>query len=246
MTTLFAGKGAPMTETPVPLPQREPWYAPRSVWRSLVLRPRVYAGALAGIAVHLVLRNTFPAGTRDALAWCVGGAVYLALSYRVMARCNAEKIRTRAAWQDDSGIVILGLILLAIFSSFAAIFGLLGEAKTAPGDVKFLDAMLAAATIIIAWTVMQAAFTLHYAHEHYAPRTVLEPVNGGLSFPNDSHPDYWDFFYFATSIGATSQTSDVAVNSKAIRRLVTLHAMVSFFFNTMVLALTINLAASMA
>ena len=67
-----------------------------------------------------------------------------------------------------------------------------------------------------------------------------------LTFPGDGRPDYWDFFYFATSFGAASQTSDVAINSKPMRRLATLHAIVSFFFNTMVLALTINLAASLA
>jgi uncharacterized membrane protein len=68
---------------------------------------------------------------------------------------------------------------------------------------------------------------------------------GGLIFPGDNRPDYWDFLYFSTSIGATSQTSDTAIRSKALRRLVTLHAVVSFFFNTTVLALTINLAASL-
>ena len=67
----------------------------------------------------------------------------------------------------------------------------------------------------------------------------------GLIFPDDDHPDYWDFFYFATSIGATSQTSDVAIRSKSLRRLVTFHAVLSFFFNTTVLALTINLAAGL-
>jgi uncharacterized membrane protein len=69
-------------------------------------------------------------------------------------------------------------------------------------------------------------------------------LHGGLDFRGDRNPDYWDFFYFATSIGAASQTSDVSIHTKPLRRLVTLHAIISFFFNTAVLALTINLAAS--
>ena len=87
-------------------------------------------------------------------------------------------------------------------------------------------------------------FAFHYAHEHYSPHG-SHAIEGGLDFPADRHPDYWDVIYFSTSIGATSQTSDVSIKSKEIRRLVTLHAVVSFFFNTMVLALTINLAASL-
>lgn len=162
-----------------------------------------------------------------------------------MRRCPVERIKTRAALQDDSGTVILIIIVCAVLSSFMAIAGLLSQAKTATDAAKHLYILLAASTILISWMVMQVVFTLHYAHEHYAPHNLAKDSPGGLDFPKDPHPDYWDFFYFSTSIGAASQTSDVAINTKALRRLVTLHAIVAFFFNTMVLALTINLAASM-
>ena len=92
----------------------------------------------------------------------------------------------------------------------------------------------------------QVAFTLHYAHEYYSPDQLSVTGDPALAFPKTTTPDYWDFFYFATSIGAASQTSDVSINDRSLRRLVTLHAIVSFFFNTMVLALAINLAASLA
>lgn len=164
-----------------------------------------------------------------------------------MRNCTSETIRTRAARQDDSAVVILVLVLLAMFSSFAAIFGIIAEAKGASNAGKLFFVGLATATIVVSWLVTQVAFTLHYAHEYYAPdqgadKKSLRP----LAFPDDTVPDYWDFFYFATSFGAASQTSDVMINSKSLRRLATLHAIVSFFFNTMVLALTINLAASLA
>ena len=163
-----------------------------------------------------------------------------------MSRCDADRIRSRAARQDDGAVIILAVILLAIFASLASIFGLVTEAKGAASGAKLSYVGLAAATILIAWSVMQVAFTIHYAHEHYAPDNLARDGKGSLDFPNDLNPDYWDFLYFATSIGATSQTSDVSIRSKGMRRLVTVHAVVSFFFNTMVLAMTINLAASMA
>ena len=108
-----------------------------------------------------------------------------------------------------------------------------------------LHVVMAAATILLFWLVTQVAFTFHYAHEFYQPDEGPEPFEAGLAFPGNGQPDYWDFFYFSTSIGAASQTSDVSIRTKSLRRLVTLHAILSFFFNTAVLALAINIGASL-
>ncbi|MET1047444.1 MAG: DUF1345 domain-containing protein [Hyphomicrobium sp.] len=229
--------------------QRRRWYSPTSIGRSLVLRPRVVIAAVVIIAALLFLPSSLSGASREALAWCAGGCTYLALTFTTMLRCESHTSRARAAKQDDSAVVILLLVLVAMFSSFAAIFGLLGEAKQASDQGKLLLVGLAAATIIISWLVTQVAFTLHYAHEYYAPDNFSDEPDeaaNALTFPGDPTPDYWDFFYFATSFGAASQTSDVTINAKGMRRLTTLHAIVSFFFNTMILSLTINLAASMA
>lgn len=220
------------------------WYAPHSIWRSIRLRPRIIAAVGVALVAQAVLPHSLPGAVRGAVVWNLGGLTYLALALRVMWSCGADIIRRRAARQDDSGIVILSIVLLAIAASFAAITELITTAKSAGAGERLPLLALAATTILVSWLVTQVVFTLHYAHEHYAPPRSDEPV-GGLLFPQDDHPDYWDFFYFSTSIGATSQTSDVSIRSKVIRRLVTLHAIVSFFFNTMVLALTINLAASL-
>ncbi|HML27228.1 MAG TPA: DUF1345 domain-containing protein [Hyphomicrobium sp.] len=228
--------------------RRARWYNPRSIGRSIALRPRVVIGALISVAALFLLPPSLRGSVREALAWCVGGSAYLIMAFDVMRGCHSDKIRTRAARQDDSGVVILVVVLTAMFSSFAAIFGLILDAKSASDEGKLFFAALAAATIVISWLVTQVAFTLHYAHEYYAPDRFIDKsdANNSLTFPGDPKPDYWDFFYFATSFGAASQTSDVIINSKSMRRLTTLHAIVSFFFNTMVLALTINLAASLA
>jgi uncharacterized membrane protein len=92
---------------------------------------------------------------------------------------------------------------------------------------------------------MQTVFTIHYAHEFYAPRAGSEKPEGCLGFAGEEEPDYWDFLYFSSTIGATSQTSDTEVSTSKMRRLVTTHSIISFFFNTIVLALMINIAASM-
>ena len=220
------------------------WYTPTSMWRSIRIRPRLYLGTAAGLVMIILLPATLSMTMRLTVAWNVGGMAYLLSTLRLMNSARIETIKARAARQDDGRTAILLLLLFAIAASFAAIAGMINEAKAAKELLKFAYLGLAALTIFVSWTVTQLAFTLHYAHEYYAPRPDQDS-SAGLAFPSDALPDFWDFFYFATSIGATSQTSDVAIKSKTIRRLVTFHAVVSFFFNTTVLALTINLAASL-
>jgi uncharacterized membrane protein len=219
------------------------WYHPRSIAGSLAIRPRLYLSALAGLAALVLLPRDWSSGVREALAWDLFAATYLVLAFQVMLTTKGEALRARAARQDDSGVVILVIILLAIMASFVAIGGLLAAAKAAPS--RALNLGLAASTIVLAWTVTQVVFTLHYAHEYYRPTGGSRAVAEGLDFRGDRDPDYWDFFYFATSFGAASQTSDVSILTKPLRRLATLHAIISFFFNAAVLALTINLAASL-
>ncbi len=238
-----------MTETIVPRKPR--WYRPASIVRSILLRPRIYFAVLAGIATLLILPKSISVSMQEALAWIVGGLTYIGFAVRTMVNCDSNVIAARAARFDDSRMVILGIVLLAIASSFISIAGLINEAKEAAKHVKLWYLGLASATIVVSWFVTQVVFTLHYAHEFYQPkkRSIEDPTGSelqrGLDFPGEPKPDYWDFLYFATSIGATSQTSDVAIRSRALRRLVTVHAVVSFFFNATVLALTINLAAGL-
>ncbi len=219
------------------------WSHPGAIAGSLAIRPRLYVSALAGLAALLLLPRGVPAAIRGAVAWDLFAATYLFLAFHIMLTCKGEALRARAARQDDSRTVILVIILLAIAASFVAIAGLLGAAKEGPDRPLYLT--LAATTIVLSWTVTQVVFTLHYAHEYYRPSSGARAVAEGLDFRGDRNPDYWDFFYFATSFGAASQTSDVTILTKPLRRLATLHAIMSFFFNTAVLALTINLAASL-
>src|SRR5437762_12411512 len=94
------------------------WYSPRSIARSIAIRPRLYLSALAGMALLLLLPRTWSATIRGALAWDLSAAIYLALAFRIMLTCTGDIIRARAARQDDSRVVILVIILLAIIASF--------------------------------------------------------------------------------------------------------------------------------
>jgi uncharacterized membrane protein len=216
-----------------------------SIARSLAIRPRVLLAALAGVLAVFLLPSRISGSICTAIAGDIAALVYLALAFHAMLTHSAEELRQRAAKEDDGAVVILVIVLVAIAFSFWSIFGVLSEARHMSGAAKAEHTTLAAATLLLSWLVTQTVFTFHYAHEYYRPDDSTDPSPRGLEFPKDPNPDYWDFFYFATSIGAASQTSDVAIRNKALRRTVTLHAIVSFFFNTAVLALAINIGASL-
>jgi uncharacterized membrane protein len=224
---------------------RRGWYRPSSLVRGLIARPKLYIAVACALAACLLLPAWLPSGARAAAVWDVGGIVYIALAVGVFRSCDVDQIRRRAAGEDEGALVFLLLILAATAASFASTVGLIGEARAARGELSVLFLGLAGLTIFVSWTVTQIVFTLHYAHAYYQPVPGSSDVFRGLAFPLDEHPDYWDFFYFTTSIGATSQTSDVAVTAKSLRRLVAFQAVISFAFNTTVLALAINLAAGL-
>ena len=128
----------------------------------------------------------------------------------------------------------------AAVASLAAIVVELGSTDSAVG---WADLALGMGTILLSWLFLHIVFALHYAHEYYGERS--DDRIGGLKFPGQQGPDYWDFVYFSFVIAMTSQVSDVAITSKVIRRVATIHGVLSFFFNVSVLALTVNMVSSL-
>jgi uncharacterized membrane protein len=173
--------------------------------------------------------------TRLLIGWDVGVAAYLILAYSMIAYSDVARIKRRAATQDEGSIAILILTATAALASLGAIVVELGSAGRQP-----MSLALAAITIVLSWAFTHTMFALHYAHDFYDQRG----PEGGLTFPGNEKPDYWDFVYFSLVIGMTSQVSDVAVACKPIRRTVTAHGVISFFFNAALLALLVNIAAS--
>lgn len=198
--------------------------------------PRLLSGAGLGAIVIALLPHEWRLTTRLIVGWDVGVALYLVLTYLIIARSDVARIRNRAAREDEGRFAILTLTTAAALASLGAI---LVELRAAHGETP-LHLVLAAATILLSWFFIHTIFALHYAHEFYGHCG----KGSGLAFPGDENPDYWDFVYFSLVIGMTSQVSDVAVTNKPIRRTVSAHGVVSFIFNTSLLALTINIAAS--
>lgn len=138
---------------------------------------------------------------------------------------------------DDGRFVILLVTAIGAFASIAAIVSELGTPHRGG-----LDLTIAIITIVLSWAAVHTTFALHYAHDYYR-----NAKPGGLQFPSgdkDDHADYWDFVYFSFVIGMTAQVSDVGITDKTIRRTATAHGIVSFIYNTALLALTVNIAAS--
>lgn len=202
------------------------------------LHTKLLISALVGVLIAIFVPFRWEVATRLLVGWDVGVVLYLVLTHSMMLRANEARIRKRAAEQDEGAAAILVLTIIATLASLVAIVFELGNAKGGAHSGPLAPALLALATIVLSWLFVHTIFALHYAHEYYGERA--DGVYGGLVFPQDEHPTYLDFVYFSLVIGMTSQVSDVAITSKAIRRLATWHGIISFFFNLTVLALTVN------
>jgi uncharacterized membrane protein len=207
--------------------------------RIIRARPRLFvAAALGAIAAALAPRGWWMS-TRLLTGWDIGVAIYLAAAYHLIATGDERRMRRWAALEDEGRFGILILTVAAALASLGAIVALL--ASTHQGTRDAAQLALATITILLSWAFIHTIFGLHYAHEYYGERGGKQ---GGLNFPGNDQPDYWDFVYFSFVIGMTSQVSDVAVTSRTVRRTVAAHGIVSFLFNAALLALTVNIAAS--
>jgi len=209
---------------------------PRAV-RLVYARPRTFIAIALGIVAFFVLPGSLRLVTRFLIGWDTFVALYIALVYIMMGRSTLTTIRRFAALQDDGRFLIPLLTAVGAFASLVAIVAELGQAQHDSRKLVF-----ATATIVLSWAAVHTAFALHYAHEYYGGNKT-----GGLQFPSgdkDEHADYWDFVYFSFVIGMTAQVSDVGITDRMIRRTATVHGIISFVFNTALLALMVNIAAS--
>jgi uncharacterized membrane protein len=205
--------------------------------RVVYARPRTFLSILTGIVAFFLLPGSLRLVTRLLIAWDIFAGLYLALVFIMVLRSGLLHIKRNAVLQDDGQFLILMMAALGAFASLAAIVFELGASHHSVPQL-----ILATVTIALSWTAVHTVFSLHYAHEYYRG---AKP--GGLQFPSgDQHEnaDYWDFVYFSFVIGMTAQVSDVGITDKIIRRTVTTHGIISFVFNTALLALMVNIAAS--
>ena len=210
--------------------------------RAIQAQPRLVTAILLGGLLWLVLPSGWRGSTRLIAAWDGSTALYLILAVAMMAGSKIDHIRTRAGRQDEGQLVILVLTTITAAVSLAGIMAELAAAKTLKGQGEWKHIALAGLTVVLSWTFTHTMFAIHYAHEYYGGPE--ERPTRGLEFPGDDAPDYWDFVYYAFVIGTACATADVNITSKVMRRITTLHCVVAFFFNTTILAFTVNIGAS--
>jgi uncharacterized membrane protein len=207
-------------------------------------RPRLFFSIATGLLTGLLMPDSLVPQwiTRALLGWNAGATLYLVLAMVMMARSSFEKLRARAKAQDEGAYVLLVVIAISSLVTLCAIAIELSAAKDLKGWPKSGHIALSVLTVFTTWAVIQTMFALHYAHEYHLASAGKAR---GLEFPGSQAPDYFDFLYASCIIGTSGQTADVSFNTRSMRRIGLMHSVLSFFFNTILLALTINIAAGL-
>lgn len=213
--------------------------------RIFLARPRLFISAAIGAAIFWLLPQDIAHQTitRAIIGWNAGSCLYLVLALKMMFWSSHEKMRSRALQHDEGRAVVLTLVVTAALMCIGAIVAELAVVKDLKGTIRTAHIALAGLTIVSSWAFTQLMFALHYAHDYYA--TEVRGEHGGLEFPGGHPPDYGDFLYFASVIGTSGQTADVSFTNRKMRRTGTVHCVLAFFFNTTLVALTINIASGL-
>ena len=205
------------------------------------------------IGVAIVLLSLIPSSvahhtaTRFLVAWNIGSLTYLTLTLHMMQRTNTDQIKTRAVEFANGQTKGYMFVVLTVLASAIAVLLAIGSqlivVKDMTGMTKVWHLSLTSVTVLTSWIFMNTLFAVHYAHDFYLNRQIKQPDI--MQFPGPTDPEYWDFLYCALVIGCSGQTSDVSFTQSKIRRVALLQCTFAFFFNTTILALTINIAAGL-
>ncbi|MES1161920.1 MAG: DUF1345 domain-containing protein [Rhizobacter sp.] len=206
-------------------------------------RPRMFLCALIGTLFGLFVPGVDHAVTRSLLGWNVGVWLFLVLIGAMMMRADHDRLRRTAVAQAEGAAIVLTLVVSAAVVSIVAIVIELSAAKGPEAHHALPHILFALTTVVGSWLLLPTLFSLNYASLYYRSER-----GGGLKFPEPDaafKPDYSDFLYFSFTIAVASQTADVSITNRSMRRLVLLQSLLSFVFNTTILAFTINIAASL-
>lgn len=210
-------------------------------WRMLLALPVGIAGALAA------RWHGLPPGLSSLIGWNAACVVFLTTTVWMLLRDDEATVRARAAYEDEGQTVTMAIILSAVIASLGATVVTMHESKAVGAHTAGAAPwawVLSVSTLVMGWVVLQSMFTLRYAHRYFGDIDADGLSDGGMRFPGEPPRTYLDFLYAAICVGATAQVSDFSITTAAFRRLVTQHALLAFFFNTMVLALGINILAT--
>ena len=205
--------------------------------RHLRHRPSLLVGLLVAISAAAIASLSLKATTAVLIGWDLGVVAYVATFMIVVRRATPDSLRRISALLDEGRWGVLAATIVAALASLGAIVAELARVHGQP-HAGWSEG-LAGATVVLSWFFIHMIFTTHYAHEFWRS-------GSGLSFPGNDQPTYSEFLYFSFCIAVASQVSDVSTQSASMRQLVLAHSMVAYLFNTAVIALGVNIAASLA
>lgn len=201
-----------------------------------------YAGGICALITLIVCLVAIPQLAIN-LAAVVFFLVYLILIARRLPRLTGAYLKRNAAGTDEPAVIIFAVTLATAAISIVSLF----MALNAGGTETAIELTLAFSSVTLGWLTIHTMAAMHYAHSYWSPEIVgSDGHRCGLDFPGTKEPGGYDFLYFAFVIGMTAQTSDIAITSTAMRKINLLHAVVSFFFNTVLVAAAVNAAVSLA
>lgn len=199
--------------------------------------------AIAVIVYFIVEIKNIDALTHIMIGWDVFSVCMIVMTWVTFFITTAKQIRIQSKVQDPNRSIVFILILISTLASFLTVILLIVSKKGDPTGFSW-HLPIAVAGMLFSWILIHTGFTLRYAHIFYGDhKTEPNTHAGGLDFPGDTLPDYLDFAYFSFVLGMTFQVSDVQITSKRFRRLALLHGLISFSFDTTMIALTINILA---
>ena len=215
----------------------------------ILRRWRLLVAAAGGLAAGVAAAHRLLPGSAPLVGWVAFAAIFLLTTGWMFLTTDEADVRRHAALEDENKGILTTLVLTAVTASVAvALFAL--------RDSKFLTSQhvagtqwwvlaLSASTLVLSWLLAQCLFVLHYAHRYFGDTDDNGQADGGIKFPGEPPRTYRDFIYVAVCVGATCQVSDFNITTCRFRSLVTAHALFSFAFNTMILALGINILAGL-
>jgi uncharacterized membrane protein len=214
-------------------------------WRVVRGRPRLFVGLICGLAAAALIPRDISGTTRAILAWDFGVAVFLVSAAFLFTTERLSRMAADAEAQEEGEWTVFWLTVAAVTFSFIAVIDEFSGMKELPPTQRNLQVILVAVTLLVSWLMTHTTFAFRYAHEYYEVDQGGVGIVGGLEFPGEKRPDYLDFLYFSLVLGMTFQVSDVQITARKFRRLAAAHGLLSFLYNTIILALTVNLAAGM-
>lgn len=198
---------------------------------------RLYSALGVAALVFLLTYDRILGPTQWVVTYVAYALVVIGLTWTTMVNVRPQDVPYTSRLEDSSRILIFMFVIVAAFASLFTVIILVRSVKNLSPESLTGHIGLSILAVICSWWLVHTVFTLRYAHMYYGD---TEAPAGGLDFPNEKEPDFLDFAYFSFIIGMTSQVSDVQITSRPIRRLALIHGLLSFVFNAVIVALSIN------